>query len=174
MAISDLMEKAQSAFNSNRDGGDGADVPDDPGDLLDDPEDLLPPDPKPNRRSGPTKARKPTGRVTAAQRKTVKDGCELMLTALAGTWALRDPHCGGAALDAADPVAARLVPIICRNPRWLEWFTEGDGLMDYLGLAIALRPVASAVWGHHVTGKAGREVEQDAADYAAYTAPSYG
>lgn len=91
-------------------------------------------------------------KLTAANKRKVKDILVMMITLPGGALAMRDPVCGGALVRQADPIADALVPIIARNPAMLRWFLEGGGWMDYMALLMALQPVGAAVWGHHVTG----------------------
>jgi hypothetical protein len=80
--------------------------------------------------------------------------------------------CGGAILENAENVAEKAVPIICRNPAWLEWFTGSAGFLDVIGLAVALRPVLMTFWGHHVSRSIAHEEEGEPVDYSGYSAPS--
>lgn len=127
------------------------------------------PDPKPARRSQKPPKREPAQKAPAAVRREVRDSLTMMITMPAGIWAFRDPHCGGALLEHADNIAARLTPIVCRNPALLAWFTESSSYMDWFALFTALAPVAKAVWDHHVIGPRPRgEVADDAgAEYSA-------
>lgn len=136
-------------------------------------------DPKPVRRTKATRAGSSTAtKVTAAQKRTVADALEMMITLPAGMVAMRDPVCGGAALEHCDNIVKKLTPIVCRNPAMVEWFTTGAGYLDWFGLASALAPVFMTVWSHHVT----RPQEQEGAhahpagepDFSHYTAPSLG
>lgn len=136
-------------------------------------------DPKPARRS--TKGPRTSGaaaKVTAAQKRSVADALEMMITLPAGVIAMKDPVCGGAALEHCDNIVKKLTPIVCRNPAMVEWFTSGAGYLDWFGLATALAPLVMTVWSHHVT----KPQEQEGAhahpagepDFSHYTAPSLG
>lgn len=147
-------------------------IPDDAS-ALDADGDLLPPDPPAARRTAKT-ARKPAAKPTRAVQTQVADALTMMITLPAGVLAFRDPLCGGAILEQADAVVAKLVPIVCRNPAMLRWFTEGAGYMDFFALATALFPIARTIWAHHVTHTIGMEEEADGAeDYNRYTAPGF-
>lgn len=149
MAIENLLQKVRA-------GSDPAPEPDldlsAPDDLSGLPEagDLLEPDPKPDRKRAPRVREPGRGKATAAQRRQVEDALVILMSLPAAGWSLRDPHCGQAAVDAVKPTAKALVPIVCRNPAWLSWFTSGSGWMDWLGVAIALKGLGQAVWSHHV------------------------
>lgn len=62
-----------------------------------------------------------------------------------------DPVCGGALAESWGKVADACVPLICRSERVVSWMTGAGGLRDWLGLAIALKPVGSAIIAHHIT-----------------------
>lgn len=91
---------------------------------------------------------------------------------------VKDPHCGGALLAQRDDIVKALVPIVCRNPAMLAFFTAANApWMDYLALAQALAPVAQTFWSHHVTHTLGHDDETGegvSVDLSAYAAPVYG
>lgn len=151
---------------------DTLDVPDDLSGL--DESDLLPADPPAARRTAKT-PRKVPAKPTKAVQNQVADALTMMITLPAGVLAFRDPICGGAVLEQADEVVAKLVPIVCRNPAMLRWFTEGAGYLDFFALATAVFPIARTVWAHHVTHSIGTEGEDADAgeDFSRYTAPGF-
>lgn len=175
MAIRDLIENAKaSAGFTSHDGDDEADivVPDDLSGFDD-----IPPDPPPSRKTPPKSRPQSSGRgPTAAVKRQVRDtlmiGWELQGTMLL----FRDPLCGNAILEHAEAVTDRMVPIICRYPSMLGWFT-GDtaAWLDWLMLIKALSEPAKTVWAHHVTHSIGyEEVPAEAGDdYTVYAAPVY-
>ena len=149
------------------------DIPDVPDDLSSLDEDILPPDPPAARRTAKT-PRKPAAKPTKAVQSQVADALTMMITLPAGVLAFRDPICGGAVLDQADEVVAKLVPIVCRNPAMLRWFTEGAGYMDFFALATAVFPIARTIWSHHVTHTIGMGEEEDGdQDFNRYVAPGF-
>lgn len=175
LGIAEILERARLA-----DPDDDAPLPGVPDDVsaLDDAgrfDDVLPPDPKPGKVRRP-KLRtvvRPAApvRPTAAQRRQVADALVLMQTLLGGAIQFRDPICGGEIVANAESVAEKAVPIICRNPAWLEWFTGSAGFLDVIGLAVALKPVLATFWGHHVSHTIGHEGEGEPVDYSGYSAP---
>jgi hypothetical protein len=130
--------------------------------------DLLEPDPAPRRGKKTTRSA-PVRKVTLAQKGQIEDACALILTTIGGGISLRDQHCGPALTEHADNAAKKLVPIIARNPRWVEWFCGSTGFLDVMGLVMAFRPVLVTMWSHHVTHTIGEGVEQ--LDYSKYAAP---
>lgn len=136
-------------------------------------------DPKPARRAGkPGRATSAAAKATAAQKRAVADALEMMITLPAGAVAFKDPVCGPALLEHCDNIVKKLTPIVCRNPAMVAWFTSGAGYLDWLGLATALWPVASTVWGHHVTRSHDQEEDYGHSggepDFSHYTAPTLG
>jgi hypothetical protein len=151
---------------------DGADVqiPDDISELD---EDVLPPDPAPARRAKGAKAPKPAApKITAGAKRQVSDSVKLLLLVPAGAWAMRDEICGGKAYAIVDDVTDAAVPIICRNPAMLAFFTDGAGWLEWLRLVSALSPLASLIWTHHIIGR-GHQEDQEDVDYAQYAAPAF-
>lgn len=160
MALADLIDRL---------GGSDADdldisAPDDLSELGE--ADQLTPDLKPKRAKASkiSAVRSAGSKASVAQKRAVHDALTLVLTLPAGAWAMRDPHCGGIAMQQREATINALVPIICRNPTMLQWFTAGDGgWMDWAALIVALQPLASATWSHHVRKIDPDEDRQDAA-----------
>lgn len=173
MAPLDLLERiGLTEPSGDIDDDDLPEIPDDAADLDDD----LPEDPRPSRKrprfSMPTGG---DGKATPAEKRQVKDALSLIIKGPAGLWSMRDPHCGGALAQQADAIIKSLVPIICRNPAMLRWFTGTNApWLDILGLLTAFGPFVGAVWAHHVTHTVGGEVTVDAPDFSAYGAPHLG
>lgn len=169
MAVSDIISKL-----SFSDEGDSTtelrfSVPDDAS-AIDGEGDSLTPDPKPSRRRAPKSVASTAAKANAAQKKQVRDALLLLLTPATGFLAMRDPHCGGAAFAQREEIVAAMVPIVCRNPNMLRWFTAADApWLDYLALLTALQPVGAAFWQHHVKKTIGHD-GGEAVDYSAYTA----
>jgi hypothetical protein len=192
MGVSDLLDRVKT-FGQGDDvdddlvGLDFLDLGDEAAEMSDESDsssfdlvpDALDPDPAPpKQRGGDAKTQKPAparGRVTAAQRREVKDAIAMMLLMGGGAISFRDQVCGGAVLDHADNIADKLVPIIVRNPKMLQWFVGGSGYMDYFALAMALLPVGKTVIGHHVTKSIGHDTDGSAepVDYSRFQAPSF-
>lgn len=150
------------------------DIPDDVSELDD--ADELPEDPKPSRKkkapfSLPSSA---PGRATPTERRQVKDALSLLIKAPAGVISMRDPYCGGALGDQADAIVKAMVPIVCRNPAMLRWFTSANApWLDILALITAFAPVVTTIYGHHVKHTiGGEEAAHGGPDLSAYIAPS--
>jgi hypothetical protein len=175
LAISDLLEKLSGASDSDApdlepdDTGDPA-----PGEVLE-PDDLLDPDPAPVKRTRKRSAGSSAPRVTAGQKKTVTEAWEAMIMLPAGLAAIRDPVCGGAALDQAKTLAEALTKVTCRNPAMLAWFlSDGAPYMDWIAVFMAARPIATTIWAHHVSHAIGGKEDEGAPDFStAYPAPVF-
>lgn len=169
MAISDLITNIKTHISEAPE-PESVEIPDDISEL----DDVLPPDPAPARRTKPTKTTKPApAKVTAGTKRQVTDAVKILLLFPAGAWALRDERCGGTALSIVDDVTTAAVPIICRNPKALAFFTEGTAWLEWLALFSALSPLARDVWAHHIAGTVGDDQAEDV-DYAQYAAPTIG
>lgn len=186
MALADLLK------SGSVDGDDSsAHVPDDASELTGGapdpgaPADELPPDPAPSRRSkqGRRRMRATTTaskKATASEKQQVRDALTMLYTFPALGVRMRDPHCGGALLEQQDPVIDALVPIVCRNPAMLTFFTASNTpWLEYLALIKALLPIGQMVWGHHVTHTVGGETDGVGpaggvpVDLSAYAAPAF-
>jgi hypothetical protein len=177
-SLSDLLGTGKTAEDDPQQDGPDAPTPDTSGD--DAPE--LPADPPPSRRSRKgrrTAARATNVRTTAtkADRDQVRDALTMLYTLPAWGLTMKDPHCGGVLMQQRDDIIKSLVPIVCRNPGMLAFFTAANApWMDYLALMQALLPVGQAVWGHHVTRTVGPAAPDEQAaggglvDLTAYTA----
>lgn len=104
------------------------------------------------RRERQEKARKAGPRLTDdALRKDIaaKVGFPLMIAGQ--MWQSRDPFCGSVFNDSRDGIAEAATDLIMDSPDLIAWFTgPASGFMKYFRLAMALQPVVSAVFAHHV------------------------
>jgi hypothetical protein len=150
--------------------------PEDP-DLADEPE--LEQDPEPKRipdKKNIFKSSKRTVKVTPSVRKDIKAKVALMITLPAGLAARRDPICGTVLLEQVPQISDALVDIIADSPDLVQFFTAGgSGYMKWLNLAVALQPVATVAFQHHVAHSIG--VTEDGLpeheDYTQYAAPEF-
>lgn len=174
MAIADLMDRisGRTAGETAEDDVD-LEVPDDLSGLEDfetPDDDLLKPDPKPVRKKA-VRVRSVPSKTTAAQKRQIKDNLIMILAPTTGLAAMKDPHCGAMAFKQHEAIADAMVPIICRNPAMLRWFTgNNSALLDYLALASALWPVASTVYQHHIKKSVGEHDGGGGIDLSAYSA----
>ncbi len=118
-------------------------------------------------------ARGPAPKASAKVRRDVQAKTALMLQMLAGTWRMRDPLCGGAALDAVPEVSDALADILCDSPDVVAWFTATGGFMKWVKLAMAVQPVATMALQHHVLHTVALDEDEDQApgpDWSGYGA----
>jgi hypothetical protein len=120
---------------------------------------MTPDDPEPSGIDSP-KYSPPPPRITKRIREDVQGKLAFMLT-MTGTMAsIVDPVCGGAFLDNADNVAAKMTPIICKSPDMVAKITKTGDMMLYVDLMMACWPILVVIAGHHLKSK--RPVEVDA------------
>lgn len=185
MAFQDLLDKVKNGLTDTNDADETNEYQEDSYfDSFDD--EILEPDPQPSRLlEKPTSKKTPRAKktpaapvkVTAAKKREIKDFLVLMITMPAATVSMKDPHCGGAFVDNAEAIADALVPLICRNPAMLAWFTSGTGMFDYFVLLQALQPVATTIWQHHVTKSIDHNHnhgEDQYDDISQFRAPTFG
>lgn len=95
-------------------------------------------------------SRVPPPKLSPRVRKDVQAKLGLMLSMLAGTWRMRDPLCGGTALEQVPDISDALADIICDSPDLVAWFTSTGNFMKWLKLLMAVQPVAMVGLQHHV------------------------
>lgn len=111
--------------------------------------------PEPSTKTTPAASGK---RVTQTVRKDVRGKLAMLLTVAGSTLATRDQHCGNALVaaipDADDDtpgIATALADLICDSPDLVKWFTTSGKYMKWLTLAMAVQPVLTTVFHHHIT-----------------------
>jgi hypothetical protein len=101
-------------------------------------------------------------RVTAAVRRDVNAKIRFIAVPVCRLWEIRDPVCGGAAVQAEPNASAAFTDIVLQSPDLIAWFTgPAAGFMVYLNLFMAVLPVLQVVYAHHVSHGI-----KDAEDYA--------
>jgi len=120
-----------------------------------------------------------TFRVDAETRADIKALIALAYVPVGETLPLIDPYCFGPLGEAktADGVISAVSDIVCGSPRVAAWAASAAGLMPWIKLAYALKPVAVNVLHHHVTKSVEVEVDREARemtvtrrDYTMYSA----
>jgi hypothetical protein len=91
-------------------------------------------------------------RAVKALRGELEARLALLLSIPISTAAALDPVCGGAAADQLDSIVRASVPLMMQSAQIVEWFTKGATFLLWIDLAVALQPVALAVYHHHVAG----------------------
>lgn len=117
--------------------------------------------------------------LTAADRADIKALIALAYTLPAESLPLLDPYCFGPLGErkTGENIIDAVSDIVCGSPRVARWAASASGLMPWLKLSIALKPVAVAALHHHILRDV--EVELDRAaktmtvakrDWAKYSA----
>lgn len=101
-------------------------------------------------RKGTKQGRAPL-RINQAVRRDVEGKIGFMLLATGNAWQLADPICGTVLLEQTPELAAKLTPILCQSSAVVEWFQKGTSIMMYVDLLMALAPVASTFYRHHLS-----------------------
>ena len=135
--------------------GDAADIP-------------VPPPPK---RPGVARgASVPT--ITKAMEKEVREEVQAILTMASLMWSVADPECGGVLHEQSRQIADSLTALLRRNPRLLASLRAAGWMGDWVQLAMAVGPVASAFYRHHMAPKAEKAPDYDG-DPTAPTFPDF-
>lgn len=94
---------------------------------------------------------RPPGEVDDETRDDIAGLLGLIAVPVGAVAEARDPYCGAIFAQQLPAIVDAAVPIVCRSERVMKWMTAGTGgLMDWVGLAMALAPVGRAVAEHHV------------------------
>lgn len=114
----------------------------------------LAPDPVPGaRKAGAPLTPKTFGRVTPAMKKKIAEQISMYIDLLAMPVALRDEVCGGAVQHQADALGKAFANILARYPEAAHKFLTTGVLGDWIAVGLAAKPIAEAVWSHHIVKK---------------------
>ena len=113
--------------------------------------------------------------VPRAVQRDIAGKTAFWLLMMAETWAIADPYCARAFGEAVPSIARKAAPLMCHSPQLVEWFSRASGFMEVTELLMAMKPVAVAIFAHHVTKsvrtpKRGEDAPKQKADWSAYTA----
>jgi hypothetical protein len=117
--------------------------------------------------------------VSAETRADIKALIALAYTIPGETLPLLDPYCFGplGEEETARSVIGAVSDIVCGSPRVARWAASAAGLMPWIKLGMALKPVAVASFHHHVLKDVEVAVDRDARemtvtkrDWTMYTA----
>jgi hypothetical protein len=118
-------------------------------------------DPEPARARGGKAARgraAKAAKVSDAVRKDIRGKTALALSMAAASFSVRDPVCGPVAVEIVPDTADALADIFCESPDLVAWFTAtGGGYMLWIKLAVAVQPLLTVAWRHHIARSAGTE-----------------
>lgn len=101
--------------------------------------------------------------LDAEARKDIKALVALCYTVPGEALPLLDPYCFGPLAEpgTANDVITAVSDIVCGSPRVARWAASASGLMPWLKLALALKPVAIAALHHHVLRDVDVEFDRD-------------
>lgn len=95
-------------------------------------------------------AEAPPIRITKRVRDDIEGKLGMMYGFITLGIQMRDPICGSALEQNADSIVAKMVPIICKSPELVKWFTKGGGYMLWMELVMCFMPVLKVVAQHHL------------------------
>jgi hypothetical protein len=98
---------------------------------------------------------KPVIRITKRIRDDIEGKLAMIFGFLSMSIMVKDPICGNALQANADAIVPKLVPMICKSPDLVKWFTKGGGYMAWFELAMVCWPVIQVVISHHLTHSIG-------------------
>lgn len=103
-------------------------------------------DPDPSEEGARRTYRKPSQRI----QKEIQDTLEAYLGIISTGWAMKDPVCGGVALDIVPNVAEKAVPLLARNPKIVAYLSKGNNFKEVMDFALACLPLIQVVYAHHM------------------------
>jgi hypothetical protein len=107
-----------------------------------------PPAPIPKSRG---KGKAPPKLTGAALRRDIHAKIRVVAVPAARVYQIRDPVCGGVAVQIEPGVSDSLADIVMDSPDLIAWFTgPAGGFMKYFDLLSKLAPLAGTVWAHHI------------------------
>lgn len=103
-------------------------------------------------------------RPSAEQKADIKALIALLYTVPAETLPLADPYCFGPLQEkqTATGVIDAVADIVSASPRVARWAVSSSGLVPWVKLAIALKPIGVNVLHHHITKRVEVEVDREA------------
>lgn len=116
---------------------------------LNDAADMTPDDPSPPDMESPRISTAPL-RITKRVREDVQGKLAFILTMVGSLASITDPVCGGAFLENADNVAAKMTPLICKSPDMVAKLTKTGDAMLYVDLLWAFWPILGTIAEHHL------------------------
>lgn len=109
---------------------------------------LTPNDPEPKDR--PEDKPKATLKITAALKRDVEGKLAFAMGLGGQVWIMADPVCGSVFMEQTPEIAKRLTPIVCQSPDVVKWLTKSGNYVMWLELFMAMWPVLTMVFAHHI------------------------
>jgi hypothetical protein len=101
------------------------------------------------------------GAITPALRKRIAGEIEAYIEMAAIPIVMRDEVCGGAIHAQAKPMADAIANILSRYPDLAHKFLATGVLGDWLKLVLAIKPIAEAIYQHHIVKPVDEEAVPD-------------
>jgi hypothetical protein len=102
------------------------------------------------------KEQKISVRITKAVKDDIAGKLGMLFGFMTVGLSMKDPICAKAVGDNAEHIIPKLVPIICKSPDMVRWFTsKNSGYIVYFELMMVCWPVIQVFIGHHVTHSIG-------------------
>jgi hypothetical protein len=112
---------------------------------------------------------KTTGQITPAMKRRIAAELEAYVQMMAIPVIMRDEVCGGVIHDQAKDIADSIATILSRYPDLAHKFLATGVLGDWVKLLIAIKPIVTVVYSHHISKKT-EEEDHDTPDYSTYPA----
>ena len=110
----------------------------------------LPKDPSPGKTPPRTK-RSPGRPAGSTNEKTeIRENIEMALTFGGMVWMSRDPECAIVFEKQKKKIAQEMTELAIKNERFRRWLGAVSAPSGFIGLGMALAPVAQQVYSHHI------------------------
>jgi len=148
-------------------------IPDEIPDEWDSEEEPLAADPIPAPRGRLKAAPVPMtyGKVTPTMQRKIAEQISMYIDMLAMPVAFRDPVCGGAVQDQAEALGKAFAKILARYPEAAHKMLASGVLGDWIAVGLAAKPIAEAVWNHHIVKRDDDGGHDDYADFVDESRP---
>jgi hypothetical protein len=106
-------------------------------------------------------------KITASVKRDIEGKLAFMMGMSANLWQMVDPTCGTALLQNTPNICKALVPIMCQSQDVVRWFQKAGNFSMYLNLVMAVFPVLSTIYAHHLSrtiGHGGQSVNGHSAN----------
>lgn len=99
------------------------------------------------------------GKVTPAMQRKIAEQISMYIELFAMPAAMRDPVCGGAVQDQAEALGKAFAKILSRYPEAAHKMLASGVLGDWIAVGMAAKPIAQAIYHHHIA----KDIEQEGA-----------
>lgn len=95
-------------------------------------------------------------KITASVRRDIEGKLAFMFGMTGNLWQMVDPVCGTALMQNSPNICKALVPIMCQSQAVVAWFQKASNFSMYLNLIMAVFPVLSVIYAHHLSHSIGQ------------------